>query len=313
MKTYSSKINAIKKRVASLRNEIFKAATNGTHHKVFVSNKFAIRFRQENPRLLQREANFLKQLNHPLVPKILHELKIDDSLAIIENRLPGQTIDTLWKNLTPANQTNIIKQQLEFLNFLRNQKKNQVYSVNSGKQYSDFFVCLNDELDQKTINIKKFKPANELLNKLLRVINETSIKKLFRSKKFTLVHGDLIVHNLLTDGKNLTGVLDWELAFFGDPDYDLFRLFYYQECAKAYKEQGTDETFESDYMNKLIAAIRKSDLIKNINAFQRKFRFVRAIFYINALDWAVKSNNPKSNVKELIELWDKKRVKHSNA
>ncbi len=45
-------------------------------------------------------------------------------------------------------------------------------------------------------------------------------------------------------GKKLTGVLDWELALWGDSDYDLFRLFYYQECAKAYQEQGVDHTFE---------------------------------------------------------------------
>ncbi|TAN58170.1 hypothetical protein EPN15_01900, partial [Patescibacteria group bacterium] len=126
--------------------------------------------------------------------------------------------------------------------------------------------------------------------------------------------GDLIVHNILTDGKNLTGVLDWELALFGDSDHDLFRLFYYQECAKAYQEQGNDEAFEADYMDKLIAEILKSNIIKNNKLFQKKYQFVRATFFLNALYWAVNSSAPKKNINELIMWWNKKRgVKRQHA
>lgn len=139
------------------------------------------------------------------------------------------------------------------------------------------------------------------------IINDPEIKKLFTiTTKNVLVHGDLIIHNLLTDGKNLTGVLDWESGLWGDSDYDLFCLFYYQECAKAYQQQGIDETFEHDYMDKLIAAILKSDLIKNRKIFLKKYQFTRAFFYLNALDWATSSNSPRKNINELITLWNKK-------
>lgn len=37
----------------------------------------------------------------------------------------------------------------------------------------------------------------------------------------TLVHGDFRIGNVLVDGDDLTGVLDWELARAGDPLYDL--------------------------------------------------------------------------------------------
>lgn len=37
----------------------------------------------------------------------------------------------------------------------------------------------------------------------------------------TLVHGDYRIGNCLIDDGRITGILDWELAFFGDPRFDL--------------------------------------------------------------------------------------------
>ena len=35
--------------------------------------------------------------------------------------------------------------------------------------------------------------------------------------------------------------------------------------------------------------------------FQKKYHFVQAIFFIDALNWAANSNNPKKNLSELIK------------
>lgn len=307
MQNYPSRIRKIKKQFAISEEERFVVAPNGTHHKVFLSNSYVIRFRDDSPKLLLREANFLKQLNHILIPKILWFGEIDQLFFMIENRLPGQTINLVWKNLSTKNKKNIIRQVVEFLQYQKIQTKNYVYSVNTGKKYKGFLGYLTDGIKKKVTDIKKFKQTNEIIKDLLLIINNPEVKNLFTTQtKTVLVHGDLIIHNLLTDGKNLTGVLDWELALWGDPDYDLFRLFYYQECAKAYQEQGVDETFESDYMDRLIALILKSDLIKNEKVFQRKYQVVRAIFYLNALYWAASSDSPKKNINEIIVQWDKK-------
>ena len=307
MQNYLSRIKKIKKQLAISEEERFVSAPNGTHHKVFLSNNYVIRFRDDNHKLLLREANFLKQLNHALIPKILWFGEIDQLFFMIENRLPGKTINLVWKKLSIKNKKNIIEQIVEFLQYQKTQTKNYIYSVNTGKKYKEFLDYLRDGVKQKVTDIKKFKQTNEIIRDLLLIINDPEVKNLFTIQtKTVLVHGDLIIHNLLTDGKNLTGVLDWELALWGDPDYDLFRLFYYQECAKAYQEQGVDETFESDYMDRLIALILKSDLIKNEKIFQRKYQIVRAIFYLNALYWAASSDSPKKNINEIIVQWDKK-------
>lgn len=307
MQNYLSRIRKIKKQFAISEEERFVAAPNGTHHKVFLSNSYVVRFRDDNPKLLLREANFLKQLNHALIPKILWLGKVDQLFFMVENRLPGKTINLLWKNLSTSNKKNITEQVVKFLQYQRSQTKDYVYSVKTGKKYKRFLDYLTDGVKQRATSVKKFKQTNEIMGDLLLIINDPEVKNLFTIKtKATLIHGDLIIHNLLTDGKNLTGILDWELALWGDSDYDLFRLFYYQECAKAYQEQGVDETFESNYMDRLIATILKSDLIKNKKLFQRKYQLVHAIFYLNALYWATNSDSPEKNINEIIVQWDKK-------
>jgi len=308
MQNYLSRIEKLKKELAILKDENFKVALGGTNYKVFLSNNYVVRFRDDNPELLLREVNFLKQLNHPLIPKVLWAGRTDKPIAMIENRLPGKTINIVWKTLTKTNQVNIIKEVIQFLQYLQNQTRNYIFSVNTGKKYNNFLDYLIDIVDQKVARIKKVKQATKILNSLLLVINRTEDRNLFRNReRISIVHGDLIIHNLLTDGKHLTGVLDWELALFGDPDHDLFRLFYYNECARAYQKQGTDETFEADYMDKLIIAISKSNLIENKKLFQRKYQFVRATFFLNALYWAVNSDGLEKNINELMVQWSKKR------
>lgn len=307
MKNYLLRTKKIKSKFAISKKEHFIAAPNGTNYKVFFSNNYVIRFRDDNPKLLSREANFLNQFNHALIPRVLWSGKISQSFFMVENRLPGQTINSAWKNLSADSKKNIIGQVIKFLRYQRIETKDYVYSVKTGKKYNFFSDYLTDGVKQKIVNIKKFEQTNEILQNLSLIINDPKIKNLFTIKtKNVLVHGDLIIHNLLTDGKNLTGVLDWESALWGDPEYDLFRLFYYQECAKAYQEQGVDETFESDYTDKLIAAVLKSNLIKNKKIFWKKYKFARAIFYLNALDWATNSNSPEKNTNELIAQWNKK-------
>jgi len=95
MQNYLSRIKKIKKQLAISEEERFVSAPNGTHHKVFLSNNYVIRFRDDNHKLLLREANFLKQLNHALIPKILWFGEIDQLFFMAENRLAGKKFPPL--------------------------------------------------------------------------------------------------------------------------------------------------------------------------------------------------------------------------
>lgn len=44
-----------------------------------------------------------------------------------------------------------------------------------------------------------------------------------------LVHGDLGSQNLLTDGRRITGLIDWSLSLYGDPLYDIANFLFWNE------------------------------------------------------------------------------------
>src|SRR5690606_29837424 len=49
------------------------------------------------------------------------------------------------------------------------------------------------------------------------------------TEKRCLIHGDFGSYNLLTTGGNITAVIDWDLAIFGDPLYEIASLLFWNE------------------------------------------------------------------------------------
>lgn len=314
MKSFALPVNDLQGKLPFLRGEHFQRASTGTHHEVFVSEHYVIRLRQENPKLLAREVVFLKEMDHRLIPKIIWSGTVNTSFLMIENRLLGNPLNTMWKDMPDADQQHVIQEIIQFLTYLREQKRSKIYSVQTGKTYANFFDSLIDGFEKKLAIGETFQRAKDMLHTMSTVLYDPGAAELFAGAQNSIVHGDVINHNLLTDGKHLTGILDWELAFYGDPDYDLSRLYYYRECAKAYQEQGIDDSYEAEYMNKLIKEIRKSDLMINNDRFEKKYRLIRAIFSINALYWATTSEAPEKNIAELVTSWNKKGgAKHLHA
>jgi len=206
--------------------ESFSLTPSGTRYKVFISKNYVVRFRDENPNLLRREAEFLQKLNHSLIPKVIWTGVVKKYPAMIENRLPGQTLDKVWRKLPAGSQNQIVQDIIKFIGYLRNQRNNYIYSVSMGRKYDRFFDYLTDGLKEKVNMIEKYTLTEKELKDILAIIQNLESQSIFQLAKVTLVHGDLMIHNLLSDGKRLTVVLDWEFALWGDPDFDLARLWY---------------------------------------------------------------------------------------
>lgn len=156
---------------------------------------------------------------------------------MIENRLSGQTIDSVWKFLNNQDKDSIIDDIIKFLINIKSIKEKEFYSVNNGNSYNKYWQFLIDGLETKILKIKEFTEVEDIIKEISSILLEDNTKKVFSETTPSLVHGDLIIHNLLTDQHHLTGVLDWEFAEWGDSDYDLARIFYYHECAKAYEQR----------------------------------------------------------------------------
>jgi len=279
--------------------ETFRKADSGTKHTVFISDDFVIRLREHDKEILARESDFLTKINHPLIPKVLSSGELDGIPYMIENRLPGVTIEDTWGNLPDEEQRALIEDFVGFLNYLRSQNFAFCYSVTTGKKYGNFYELLTDGLESKLRTIRNFETAIGLLKSLHADIMEG--RDSFSSSPKALVHGDLIFHNLLTRNGRLSGVLDWELALIGDPDYDIFRLMNFQRSAKLYLDRGDDRNFEHGYLTELLNMIRATKIVDFNNPdFIAKYRVCRAIYYTDALCWAVNSDSPNKNIQEVI-------------
>jgi len=304
MENYSKRIKIIKKEVLALAKESFLPAKSGTRNTVFLSANFVIRFQDKESNRLKREVKLLKSLQHPLIPKIIWQGEILGQAVMIENRIPGQTLDLVWKSLELPAKNQIIDDLLKFLTDLKTKKAKRFYAVSTGKYYPDFLSFLTDNLESKIKKISKHASAKKLGLEINAILKNAEAISLFKTASPSLVHGDLIIHNLLTDGRHLTGVLDWEFALFGDADYDLARIWYYHECAKAYEQAGEDKTFEADFTSRLMKKIISAKLT-NQNLFLKKYKVLRAFFYLNALTWACSSAAPEKNIAELTASWPK--------
>ena len=85
-----------------------------------------------------------------------------------------------------------------------------------------------------------------------------------------------------------------------------FACFIIRSALRPTKNKVLTNRLEAEYMDELITAIFESNLIENKKLFQRKYKFVRAIFHLNALHWAANSADPEKNINELIAQRDKK-------
>lgn len=286
-----------------LGKEVFLRAESGTIHKVFISKNYVLRLRTEDQEILGREVDLLNKVRAKLIPKVLAFGKVDNASYAIENKLVGKNINLVWKNLDDKQRKILSHQLINFIKYLKTQKKDSVYSVKTGKNYDNFYDLLTDGLSDKLKVINGFKETSNIVEELSSIVKGK--KHLFIDSLTTLVHGDLVFHNLLTERGKLTGVLDWELALYGDPDYDIFRLMNFRNSAKLYLDQGNDEEFEFDYLDYLLRELEKSGLISNKKKFMQKYEVVKAVYYINALFWAAKSKNPKKYIKDTIVEWQK--------
>ena len=69
-----------------------------------------------------------------------------------------------------------------------------------------------------------------------------------------LVHGDFGSNNVLTDGKKITGVLDWDCALYGDPLFDVAGSFFWSPWLDCMRIQS--EFFQRTLRNEANFAVR---------------------------------------------------------
>ncbi|MCB0421305.1 MAG: aminoglycoside phosphotransferase family protein [Bdellovibrionales bacterium] len=199
----------------------------------FVDGRYAVRFNARDPNLpkFQRENrvfDLLRESKVPVPPKVI----LDDSKEVIEydvlisSLLEGENLEANWKNISPESQIKIA--------FHAGQLLRQIHDVSFDffgeitrqgplPQTDNWFSYLNSKLEFHLGEADPFDLfSDEIKNKIWSVF-EAYTQELNKVKSSRLIHVDFHFGNLLFLDDEVSGVLDFEWSFAGDPLYDVSR------------------------------------------------------------------------------------------
>ncbi|MBI3671219.1 hypothetical protein HY249_00285 [Candidatus Azambacteria bacterium] len=137
MKNHLLFIEKIKK-LAGIKEENFHQATRGTRHNVFISDRYVIRFRDDDNNILLREADLLKTIDNPIIPKVVWTGDVDGVAVMIEARLSGENLDLMWGKISQNDQINLVEQVVNFLLHLKTDFKRA--DVNNRRYRGNEFI-----------------------------------------------------------------------------------------------------------------------------------------------------------------------------
>lgn len=273
--------------------EDFQKAEKGTRSQVFLSENFAIKINR-NLIILKNESEVLKTLTLDIAPEFVAFYEIQNCGVLVEKKIKGRAIDDVWKDIETTDKQRIVTDISEAVYKINQNKKDYFWSAQFDIKFKNYKDLLFHKFKLNEKLILENQSAYKLFLEVSTNIEEKKVEIIFNQSLPVLLHGDLIMHNLLTDLYRLTGILDWEYAQYGDPFYDLARIIYYQECAKAYVDEQRDKHFEYDFTTRLIDQLKQ-----HINFDLEKYMVIRSLFFIDSIIWALGSANPAKNLATL--------------
>ncbi|MBU0962448.1 MAG: aminoglycoside phosphotransferase family protein [Nanoarchaeota archaeon] len=222
----------------------------------------------------------------PKVILIDNSRGIFDTPYTISKKLPGDII-----NYDSLNQEQInvaLKNMGHSLSIIHSIKTRGFgpFNLNGVGTWSNWSQILEDKLE----SLEKIYRYNIITSKLKEGLNLAIDKnsELSDHPNPCLIHGDYNLTNLLIDNsQNITGIVDMEHCYSGDPIYDLALFDYY------YSKQGFLKILMSGYSN--------IDLEKE----KKKILFYKAIISISKLAWKYETKQFLNTIKPSVSLLEK--------
>lgn len=159
-----------------------------------------------------RNLQFLEQRTSIPIPKFVLDYEHNDRYFIQTERIYGDTLNTVWASLSAADKERIAKQTAEYISQLRKLQSPYMQSLGEQPLFSTFLfrdgfgqphgpLSSDDELWAAWTPVLKHLPEKARLRFRERMPS---------AEPYTFTHGDLSIGNIIVDGGNLAGILDWE-------------------------------------------------------------------------------------------------------
>lgn len=169
-----------------------------------------------------------KQIRIP-VPVPVASFVFDGTPVIILKRIQFPLFESVSVEEMPYYVPSIVK-NLNELHKIKNDKPGRLGEEYNGETWKDILLSIFDGRDFDWVEVAKRESLN---NELILSSVDNIIKKIeattFDLKEYHLLHTDFNQRNLFVDflTHEISGIIDWEDAMFGDPLYDFARVRMY--------------------------------------------------------------------------------------
>jgi len=200
----------------------------------FQDKAYVIHFNKNEDRFIKDEYLYkkLSQLDIP-IPKNERNGKIDDIYFSISEKAIGQSLEAYpeneIKNVLPALATEFKK--IVQIPIDSSEKYGAIDykgegSFNSWQKYIESFFQKEQDgfwKDWYTLFDHSFL-EKEVFDYYYEMMMELS---LYSPEERYLVHGDFHLGNIISDGQDITAIIDWELAMYGDFMFDIANIHFW--------------------------------------------------------------------------------------
>lgn len=159
---------------------------------------------------------FVKRHTTTPVPDVLESWTQGDRYFSISGLIPGETLSTVWADLSDDERDRVAKQTADVLAQLRMLHSPRLESLGGKPLYDAFLFCSDYGAPHGPLGSDD--QLQHEMWKALKAVPEGARQRLRarmpRSEPYTFTHGDLAMSNIMVQNGNLSGIIDWERAGF---------------------------------------------------------------------------------------------------
>lgn len=174
------------------------------------------------------------------VPEVINAYTIEDIGFIVMKKISGISLAKCWDNLNDDSQYRIMRQLRDYMAEWREIQGDFFGSVNGGpcddiifkhpwgkQSYRYGPYCTRKEFNQAVVTaLRNSRPYGQLVDENDRHLTEEILASgdYGKDERKIFTHGDLHPTNIIVEGDNITGVIDWGAAGYSITSRELLGL-----------------------------------------------------------------------------------------